>query len=35
MNIFGAGDKSPVQRGFLTNSAGDLLPALKVYGRAV
>ena len=28
MNILSAGDKSPVQRGFFTNSVGDLLPAL-------
>ena len=28
MNISHAGDKSPVQRGFFTNSAGDLLTAL-------
>ena len=28
MNILCAGDKLPVQRGFFTNSVGDLLPAL-------
>ena len=32
MNILRAGDKSPVQRGFFTNSAGDLLPALEFLG---
>ena len=32
MNILRAGDKSPVQRGFFTNSAGDLLPALGFLG---
>ena len=32
MNILHAGDKSPVQRGFLTNSMGDLLPALGFLG---
>ena len=29
MNILRAGDKSPVQRGFFKNSAGDLLPAIR------
>ena len=33
MNILHAGDKSPMQRGFLTNSAGDLFPALGFLGR--
>ena len=33
MNILRADDKSPVQRGFFTNSAGDLLPALEFLGR--
>ena len=32
MNILCAGDKSPVQRDFFTNSAGDLLPALGFQG---
>ena len=32
MNISRVGDKSPVQRGFFTNSAGDLLPALEFLG---
>ena len=32
MNISHAGDKSPVQRGFFTNSAGDLLTALGFLG---
>ena len=32
MNILLAGDKSPVHRGFFTNSAGDLLPALEFLG---
>ena len=32
MNILRTGDKSPVQRGFFTNSAGDLLPALGFLG---
>ena len=32
MNILQAGDKSPVQRGFFTNSAGGLLPALGSLG---
>ena len=32
MNILNVGDKLPVQRGFLTNSAGDLLPALGFLG---
>ena len=32
MNILRASDKSPVQRGFFTNSAGDLLPALGFLG---
>ena len=32
MNILHAGDKSPMQRGFLTNSAGDLFPALGFLG---
>ena len=33
MNILRLGDKSPVQRGFFTNSAGDLLPAQGFLGR--
>ena len=32
MNILCAGDKSPAQKGFLKNSAGDLLPTLKFLG---
>ena len=32
MNILRAGDKSPAQRGFFKNSAGDLLPALRLLG---
>ena len=32
MNILHAGEKSPMQRGFLTNSAGDLFPALGFLG---
>ena len=32
MNISRVGDKSLVQRGFSTNSAGDLLPALEFLG---
>ena len=32
MNILSAHDKSPMQRGFFTNSAGDLLPALGFLG---
>ena len=32
MNILCAGDKSPVQRGFSKNDAGDLLPALRFLG---
>ena len=32
MNILRAGDKSFRQRGFSTNSAGDLWPALKFLG---
>ena len=32
MNILRAGDKSPVQKGFLTNSAGDVLPVLGSLG---
>ena len=32
MNILRAGNKSPMQRGFFTNSAGDLLPALGFLG---
>ena len=26
-------DKSPMQRGFIKNNAGDLLPALRFLGR--
>ena len=33
MNNMGAGNKSPVQRGFFKNSAGDLLPASRFLGR--
>ena len=33
MNILCAGDKSPVQRSFFTNSTGDLLPALGFLDR--
>ena len=33
MNIVHAGNKSPMQRGFLKNSVGDLLPALKFLGK--
>ena len=32
MNILHAGDQSPVQREFFTNSAGDLLLALGFLG---
>ena len=32
MNILHAGDKSPVQRVFFTNSTGDLLPTLGFLG---
>ena len=32
MNILCTGDKSLVQRGFFTNSAGNLLPALGFLG---
>ena len=32
MNILCAGDKSPMQRGFFKNNAGDLLPALRFLG---
>ena len=32
MNFFHAGNKSPVQRGFFTNIAGDLLPTLGFLG---
>ena len=32
MNILCAGDKSPVQSGFFTNRAGDLLPAPGFLG---
>ena len=33
MNILGAGDKLPTQRGFFKNSLGNLLPALRFLGR--
>ena len=33
MNILHTGDKLPVQRGFFTNSSGDLLPTLGFLGR--
>ena len=32
MNILHAGDKSPIQRGFFTNSTGNLLPTLGFLG---
>ena len=32
MSILCAGDKSPMQRGFFKNNAGDLLPALRFLG---
>ena len=32
MNILRAGDKSPVQKDFFTNSAGDVLPVLGFLG---
>ena len=32
MNILHAGNKSPMQRGFFTNSVGDLLPTLGFLG---
>ena len=32
MNILRMGNKSPVQRGFFTNSVGDLLPTLGFLG---
>ena len=32
MNILREGDKSPVQKGFFTNSAGDVLPVLGFLG---
>ena len=32
INILRTGDKSTVQRGFFTNSAGDSLPALGFLG---
>ena len=33
MNILHAGNKSPMQRGFVTNSTGNLLPTLGFLGR--
>ena len=33
MNILRVGDKSPMQRGFFTNTAGDLLSALGFLGE--
>ena len=33
MNILNMGNKSPVQRGYFKNSAGDLLSALRFPGR--
>ena len=33
VNILHAGDKSPVQRGFFTNSMSDLLPTLRFLGE--
>ena len=32
MNILDAGNKFPVQRGFFTNSTGNLLPVLGFLG---
>ena len=32
MNILYAGDKSPMQRGFFQNNAGDLLSAVRFLG---
>ena len=32
MNILSVGDKSPMQRGFFTNSMGDLLSTLGFLG---
>ena len=32
MNILRAGNKSPMEKGFFKNSAGDLLPALRFLG---
>ena len=32
INILRVGDKSPVQRGFFENSAGDVLLALRFLG---
>ena len=32
-NILCVGDKSPIQRGFFNNSAGNLLPALSFLGE--
>ena len=32
VNILHTGNKSPVQRGFFTESAGDLLPTLGFLG---
>ena len=33
MNFLRGGNKSPAQKGFFKNSAGDLLPALRFLGR--
>ena len=33
MNILCIGNKSPIQRGFFKNSAGDLLLAQRFLGR--
>ena len=33
MNILHLNDKSPVQRAFFNNTAGDLLPALRFLSR--
>ena len=33
MNILPVGNKSPVQKGFFTNSPDDLLPTLGLLGR--
>ena len=35
VNILSAGDKSPVQRGFFTNSGGRFTARPRVSGRAV
>ena len=35
MSTLRAGDKSPVQRGFFTNSKGDLLPVLGFWAGCI